>query len=82
MLCKRGRAQEEQEKDGSWLILFPRYGEKADIADLCIEEEDLSLLPNGMDAKINEEIEARFDGPGNKEKTQHDCPERLSDYMI
>lgn len=78
----QGVIWEEQEKDGSWLVLFPRYGEKADIADLCIEEEDLSLLPNGMDAKIKEEIEARFDGPGNKEKTQHDCPERLSDYMI
>ena len=33
----QGVIWEEQEKDGSWLVLFPRYGEKADIADLCIE---------------------------------------------
>lgn len=31
----QGVIWEEQEKDGSWLVLFPRYGEKADIADLC-----------------------------------------------
>ncbi len=58
----QGVIWEKQEKDGSWLVLFPRYGEKADIADLCIEEENLSLLPNGMNARINEEIEAKFDG--------------------
>ena len=62
----QGVIWEEQEKDGSWLVLFPRYGEKPDIADLCIAEGDLSLLPNGMNARINEEIEAEFNTPGNK----------------
>ena len=55
-------------KDGCWLVLFPQYGEKPDIADLYIQEEDLRLLPDGMDAKINEEIKARFDVCAMEEK--------------
>ena len=47
--------------DGTWLVNFPQYGEKDDIATLDIKKENLRLLPDGMDAKINEEIKARFD---------------------
>ena len=45
--------------DGSWLINFPQYGEKQDIATIDIEETDLKLIPR-MDAKINERIRALF----------------------
>lgn len=42
--------------DGFWLVNFPRYGEQDDIAEIDILETDLVLLPNGMDAKLNEWI--------------------------
>ena len=57
----QGVIWEPECKAGAWVILVPQYGEKPDIADLYIQEEDLRLLPDGMDAKINEEIKARFD---------------------
>ena len=50
----------EQRTRAYWLVNFPRYGEKADIAEISIKEEDLLLLPNGMDARINEKIAAEY----------------------
>lgn len=49
----------EQRTEGYWLINFPQYGEKQDIATIDIEETDLKLIPR-MDAKINERIRALF----------------------
>ena len=46
---------------GYVLVNFPQYGEKDDIAEISIKEEDLLLLPKGMDARINEAIKAQFD---------------------
>ncbi len=46
--------------DGKWDVCFPQYGEKADIAEISIREEDLILLPNGMDARVNERIKEQF----------------------
>lgn len=46
--------------NGYWLVNFPQYGEKDDIAEISIKEEDLILLPNGMDARVNERIKERF----------------------
>ena len=46
--------------DNSWLVNFPQYGSKKDIATISIKEEDLVLLPNGMDARINEQIKEKF----------------------
>ncbi len=46
--------------DGEWDVYFPQYGDKPDIAEISIKEDDLVLLPNGMDAKINERIKAEF----------------------
>ena len=51
----------EQEVDGYWLVNFPQYGEKNDIAEIDIKEEDLKYLPNGMNVKRNEQIKAQFD---------------------
>lgn len=50
----------EQRTAGYWLVNFPQCGEKEDIAEISIKEEDLMLLPNGMDARINEKIKAQF----------------------
>lgn len=47
--------------DGKWDVCFPQYGDKEDIAEISIHEEDLILLPNGMDARKNERIKAIFD---------------------
>ncbi len=47
--------------NGTWLVNFPQYGEKDDIAEISVLEEDLVLLPNGMDARVNERIKAQFE---------------------
>ena len=52
----------EQRTEGYWLVNFPQYGAKDDIAEISIKEEDLVLLPNGMDARVNERIKAEFEG--------------------
>jgi len=46
--------------DGEWDVCFPQYGEKPDIAEISVKEDDLVLLPNGMDARVNERIKAAF----------------------
>ena len=48
--------------DGHWLVNFPRYGEQDDIAEIDIREDDLRLLPKGMDVKQSEHIWAQFEG--------------------
>lgn len=50
----------EDRIDGKWDVCFPQYGEKENIAEIPINEEDLVLLPNGMDARINEKIKAMY----------------------
>lgn len=42
------------------LVNFPQYGMKDDIAEISIHVDDLKLLPNGMNAKVNERIKAEF----------------------
>ena len=49
---------EEKIKD-YWLVNFPQYGEKEDIATLGIKETDLKEIPT-INAIINEEIKNRF----------------------
>ncbi len=72
----QGVIWDEEKIDGSWLVLFPQYGEKEDIADIGIYEEDLKLLPNGFDARINEQLKAQFENKSGEK------PDDLSDYMI
>jgi len=50
----------EDNSNGTWLVNFPQYGEKDDIAEISVKEEDLKLIPK-MDAKVNEQIKAQFD---------------------
>lgn len=49
----------ENNSNGTWLVNFPQYGEKEDIAEISINEKDLKLIPK-MDARINEKIKAEF----------------------
>ena len=49
----------EDNSNGTWLVNFPQYGEKDDIAEISIKEEDLKLILK-MDARINEQIKAKF----------------------
>ena len=46
--------------NGTWLVNFPQCGEKEDIAEISVKEEDMKLIPV-MYAIRNEEIKARFD---------------------
>ena len=47
--------------DGEWDVYFPQCGDKPDIAEISINEEDLIFLPNGMNAAENERIKQLFD---------------------
>lgn len=50
---------DERNINGCWLVNFPQCGEKADIAEIPIREEDLKLI-DIMHAKINEEIADKY----------------------
>ena len=41
------------------MVIFPRYGEKDDIAEIDIQEEDRKEIP-GTDARSNEQIREQF----------------------
>ena len=45
--------------DGEWDVYFTQRGEKEDIAEISIKEEDLKEIPV-MHAIINEQIKAKF----------------------
>ena len=58
----------EDHTNGTWLVNFPQCGEKEDIAEISVKEEDLKLIPV-MYAIRNEEIKAWFDAhPDGKDK--------------
>ena len=50
----------EDNSNGTWLVNFPQYGAKADIAEISVREEDLKVIPT-MDARVNEHIKAQFE---------------------
>ena len=50
----------EQRTEGYWLVNFPQYGEKEDIATISVDEQDLKQIPK-MDARVNERIKAQFE---------------------
>ena len=49
----------DDNSNGTWLVNFPQYGEKKDIATISIKEEDLKIIPV-MHAIVNEQIKAKF----------------------
>ena len=63
---------------GTWLVNFPQCGEKDDIAEISIKEEDLKQI-DVMYAIVNERIKAKFDRVGQAD-TQ--TSEDFSEYMI
>lgn len=67
---------------GTWLVNFPQYGEKDDIATIAVDEKDLKLL-EGMDARVNERIKAQFDALEQEAaSTKLQSDESISDYLI
>ena len=47
--------------DGYWLVNFPQYGDKPDIATISIHQDDMVVISK-MDARINERIKAEREG--------------------
>lgn len=50
----------EKRNSDSWLVNFPQYGEKEDIATISVDEQDLKQIST-MDARVNERIKAQFE---------------------
>ncbi len=71
----------DEKSNGYWLVNFPQYGEKPDIATTSIKEEDLKVIPV-MYAIVNEQIKAQFEEAEKDKKAFSDAPEDLSEYII
>ena len=67
--------------EGYWLVNFPQCGEKDDIAEISIKEEDLKIV-NILDAEANEQIKAQFENPTEAAKGFHHKLDDLSGYLI
>ena len=70
----------EDNSNGTWLVNFPQCGEKEDIAEISIKEEDLKPIPV-MNAIVNEQIKAQFDAEESSGKS-FGMDDDLSDYLI
>ena len=70
----------DDNSNGNWLVNFPQCGEKEDIAEILIKEDDLKVIPV-MNAIVNEQIKARFDAEISSVESfgGHDD---LSGYMV
>lgn len=71
----------EQRTEGYWLVNFPQCGEKEDIAEISIKEEDLKLIPV-MNAIVNEQIKTQYGEPDSSAKAFDIGSDDLSGYMI
>ena len=49
----------DDNRNNTWLVNFPQYGDKDDIAEISIKDEDLKNIAI-MDARVNEKIKAQF----------------------
>ena len=49
----------DDNSNSTWLVNFPQCGEKDDITEISILEEDLKIIPV-MHAEINERIKAEW----------------------
>lgn len=67
--------------EGYWLVNFPQCGEKEDIAEISIKEEDLRIVEI-LDAQMNEQIKAQFENTTAAAKSVADTPDDLSGYLI
>lgn len=66
--------------EGYWLVNFPQCGEKEDVAEISIKEEDLKLVKI-LDAQMNEQIKAQFKNPDVSTKNCTN-PDDLSEFTI
>lgn len=71
----------EQRTEGYWLVNFPQCGEKDDIAEISVKEEDLKVIPV-MNAIVNEQIKAQFEEAEFSSKAFDVGTDDLSGYMI
>ena len=71
----------EQRTEGYWLVNFPQCGEKEDIAEISIKEEDLKVI-SVMNAAVNERIKAKFDAETSSAKSFDVRDDDLSGYMV
>lgn len=71
----------EQRTEGYWLVNFPQCGEKEDVAEISIKEEDLKVIPV-MNAIVNEQIKAQFDAETSSAKSFDVRGDDLSGYMV
>ena len=67
--------------EGYWLVNFPQCGEKDDIAEISVKEEDLKLVKI-LDAKANEQIKEQFDNTNETTKGFSGKSDGISGYMI
>lgn len=67
--------------EGYWLVNFPQRGEKDDIAEISIKEEDL-IIVKILDAPANEQIKARFENSTKAAKEFTENPDDLSGCLI
>ena len=70
----------EDNSNGTWLVNFPQCGEKEDIAEISIKEEDLKVIPV-MNAIVNEQIKAKYDTEESSGKSV-DKDDDLLGYLI
>ena len=66
----------EQRVPGRWLVNFPQCGDKDDIAEISIKEEDLRIVEI-LDAQMNEQIKAKFEKSENSAKMFSDTPDDI-----
>ena len=71
----------EQRTEGYWLVNFPQCGEKEDIAEISIKEEDLKLI-SVMNAIVNEQIKAQYEDAETSTKAFDVATDDISGYMI
>lgn len=71
----------DDNSNGTRLVNFPQCGEKEDIAEISIREEDLKLI-SVMNAVVNEQIKAQFDAEHSPAKSFDVRDDDLSGYMV
>ena len=67
--------------EGYWLVNFPQCGDKEDIAEISIKEDDLKLVKI-LDAKANERIKEQFKNNEDVTKEFTEKTDDLSGYLI
>ena len=62
--------------DGYWLVNFPQYGDKPDIATISVHESDMVKIA-ALNVQINEQIRKQFERNPNQEQS----PRTTGDFI-